>query len=78
MEVRYYPALITFLAYNPLHNATTPGQAIRGERLTRGWSRRKLALTPHDDEATVRRIEEDAKRIRASPWTHVAGALGLD
>lgn len=78
MEVRYYAALITFLGYNPLPNATTPGQAIRRERVTRGWSGRKLALTAHVDEATVRRIEEDAKRIARKAWTHVARALGLD
>jgi len=39
VELRYYPLLFAFLGYNPLPEATTRGEAIRRERVSRGGYR---------------------------------------
>jgi transcriptional regulator with XRE-family HTH domain len=75
IEVRYYPALIEFLGYNPLPQPMTPGESIRRERMTRGWSRRKLACVAGVDEATVSRIETDTKGAARRSWTRIDAAL---
>ena len=75
IKTRYYPALIEFLGYNPLPEPTSPGQAIRRARMTRGWSRRKLACAAGLDEATVSRIETDTKGIARRSWTRIEGVL---
>lgn len=43
IEVRFYPALIGFLGYNPLPEARTRGEAVRRQRLTLGLSLARLA-----------------------------------
>jgi DNA-binding XRE family transcriptional regulator len=58
----FYPGIIDFLGYNPLRTPTTLSEAIRGERLARGWSLERLAKMAGVDPATIRRIE--AKRAR--------------
>jgi transcriptional regulator with XRE-family HTH domain len=75
IEVRNYPALIAFLGHNPLPDAATCGQMIRRERMTRGWSRRQLALAAGVDEATVRRIEEDVRGTAQKCRTRVTAVL---
>jgi DNA-binding XRE family transcriptional regulator len=75
IEVRYYPALIEFLGYNPLPLAKTPGAEVRRERMTRGWSRRKLAAVARVDEATITRIEADTKGTARKCWNRVKTAL---
>lgn len=77
IEVRYYPALITFLSYNPLPSARTPRDAIRRERMTRGWSRKRLAREAGVDEATIRRLELDKGRIAARVQQQMCEALHL-
>ena len=77
IAVRCYPRLIQFLGYNPLPLATTPGQTIRRERMTRGWSRRKLAVAAHVDVATVRRMEADTKGTARKCLSRITALLGV-
>src|SRR5438309_828447 len=50
IEVRFYPRIIGFLGYNPLADAGSLGEAVRRERISRGWSRRELARRASVDE----------------------------
>jgi DNA-binding XRE family transcriptional regulator len=59
----FYPGIIDFLGYNPLATPTTVSEAIRGERLVRGWSLERLAKVARVDPATVRRIEAGRPRL---------------
>jgi DNA-binding XRE family transcriptional regulator len=77
IEVRFYPAIIRFLGYNPLPVGTTRGQRIQRERMTRGWSRKRLARTAEVDEASVRRLEEDTPRLARRPVMAICRALGV-
>ena len=78
VEVRFYPALISFLGYNPLPEAGTRGQAIRRARLTQGLSQEHLARLAGVDEGTVRRLEADTPRMRRRPTKAVCGLFGLN
>ena len=77
IEVRYYPALIEFLGYNPLPKPITRGESIRHARMTRGWSRRKLALVADVDEATVRRVETETKGVARRSWHRIEAVLQM-
>ena len=57
---RSYPAIIRFLGFNPLPEAVSLGESIRRERMSRGWSRPRLASIASVDEASVARLEQDA------------------
>jgi hypothetical protein len=59
----FMSAIVAFLGYNPLAEPKTRGQAIRRERLVRGWSIERLAVESGVDPATVRRIEQDRPRL---------------
>ena len=59
--VRHYPAIIKFLGYNPLNPGKTIGSKILYCRMTRGFSRRKLAKEMGIDEGTLARWELDRK-----------------
>jgi ribosome-binding protein aMBF1 (putative translation factor) len=48
------------------------------ERLTRGWSRRRLGREADADEATVRRIEADKPGLARKPLERVLRALGMN
>jgi transcriptional regulator with XRE-family HTH domain len=74
----HYPKVIRFLGYNPLPAATTRGEAIRRERLSRGWSRRRLGRLASADEGTIRRIEADTPRVGRKPLQRVLTTLGID
>jgi hypothetical protein len=74
----YYPRVIQFLGYNPLPSAATQGEAVRRERLTRGWSRRRVGREAGVDEATVRRIEADTPRLARKPLQRVLRTLGIE
>lgn len=63
IELRYYPTLIGLLGYNPLPQPTSLGKAIQRARMTRGLSRKRLAVLAGLDEATVRRMEDDTPRM---------------
>ena len=69
------PAVIRFLGYNPLPSPATPGERVAYERVTRGWSRKRLAASAGVDEATVRRIEEDVPQLTQRSLQAVSRAL---
>jgi len=73
----HYPRVIRFLGYNPIPPAETRGQAVRRERLSRGWSRRRVGREAGVDEATVRRIEYDTAGLARKPLIRVLKALGI-
>jgi hypothetical protein len=61
IEIRFYPAILAFLGYNPLPDAKTPGEEIRRKRFTRGLSKRRLAQLAKTDEGTIARLESDTR-----------------
>jgi len=77
-EVRFLPALITFLGHNPLPGPETCGQAVKRERLSLGLSKERLADLAGIDEATVRRLEADTKGMAHRVRQAVRTVLGLD
>ena len=78
IEVRYYPALIEYLGYNPLPEPTTRGQAIARARMSRGLSRTCLAALTGVDVATIRRLEADRPGTARLPAAAVCQFLRLD
>jgi len=74
---RFYPAIITFLAYNPLPKAMSRGEAIRRERISRGWSKARLASIASVDQVTVARLERDLPRTARRPTNRVLKTLKL-
>ena len=59
----FISAIVAFLGYNPLPEPKTRGEAIRRERLSRGWSIERLGAAAGLDPATVRRMEADRPRL---------------
>jgi transcriptional regulator with XRE-family HTH domain len=78
VALRYYRKVVEFLGYNPLPEALSRGEAIRRERLARGWSRRRLASISGVDEGTVRRLEADTRNMTKRAYILVCKTLGLD
>lgn len=76
-EVRFLPAVIAFLGYNPLPRPATCGQALRRRHRSLGLSHRRLAALAGVDEASVRRLESNTKgmaqRVRQSIGTALDG-----
>jgi DNA-binding XRE family transcriptional regulator len=75
--VRFFPALIEFLDYNPLPSPGTWGQAIRRYRLSLGLSHERLATLAGVDEASVTRLEGDTKGMARRVRQAIRAALGL-
>jgi transcriptional regulator with XRE-family HTH domain len=75
-DERFIPALIGFLGYNPLPVSRSPGEALRRERLTRGWSLATLAARAGVDPATVARLEVDTKGMASRSVRAVQAAIG--
>jgi hypothetical protein len=75
---RFFPAIIRFLGYNPLPEPTTFGRLVMRERLSRGWSRPRLAVECEADVATIRRIERDTARLAKKTLRAVVRVLKLD
>jgi hypothetical protein len=78
VETRFLPAVIRFLGYCPLPVPRNRGDAVCRERMSRGWSRKRLARVARVDEATIRRIEENTSRLARRPLIAVLGALNID
>ncbi len=76
IEVRFYPAIIALLGFNPLPEGRTPGERIRRARLSRGLSRKRLAALAGIDEGTVAKIEADAPSPQLGPRRAVLRVLG--
>jgi transcriptional regulator with XRE-family HTH domain len=76
-EVRFLPALIEFLGYDPLPVPNTTGQAIPRARLSFGLSLKGVADRARVDEASVRRLEADTKGMARRVRQAVRAVLGL-
>lgn len=76
-EIRFLPAMITFLGYNPLPVEPTTGGEMRRTRLGLGWSRLELARRADVDEATVQRVEADTRGMSHLSIEKIKNALGL-
>jgi transcriptional regulator with XRE-family HTH domain len=74
---RFMPAVIRFLGYNPSPAPTTGAQRVAYERVVHGWSRKRLAIAASVDEATVRRIENNAPRLSRRALGAVMAVLGI-
>ena len=59
VRVRYYPAIIRFLDYDPLPEPRSLAEAIRYERMRRGLSRVEVARLAGVTEPTIERLEKD-------------------
>lgn len=77
IEVRFYPAIIALLGFNPLAERQTPGERIRRARLSRGLSKKRLAALAGIDEATVATLEADFTSPHLGPKRAVARVLDL-
>lgn len=75
-EIRFLPAVIAFLGYNPLPESNTPGGEIERRRLSLGWSQSQLADRAGVDPATIRRVEADTKGMARRSRTRIKTALG--
>jgi transcriptional regulator with XRE-family HTH domain len=76
-EVKFLPAIIAFLGYNPLSEARTSGKQVRRVRLALGLSQLQLAHRAGVDPATVQRLETDTKGMARRSAARVYDALGL-
>ena len=77
IHIRFYPAIIAFLGYNPLPEAKTRGEKVRRERVSLRWSRLHLGRVARVDEVTARRMEEDTPRMARRATASVLRVLGL-
>jgi DNA-binding XRE family transcriptional regulator len=76
-EFRFYPAIHEFLGYDPGPAAESLGEAVRQERLRRGWSIERLARVAGVDPATVSRMEQDRSGMARAPLSRIETALGV-
>ena len=76
-EIRFLPALVDFLGYNPLPMPKTLGQEIQRARFSLGWSQLELAIRAGVDPATVHRIESDTKGMARRCIASVRETVGL-
>lgn len=56
-ELKWMPAILTFLGYDPRPKPLTVGQQLCWYREGRGWSQKRLAKELHVDQTTVARWE---------------------
>ena len=61
MAVRFYPAVIRFLGYDPLPERITLGEQVRAKRMRLGISQKELARILGVDESSVWRVEHDRR-----------------
>ncbi len=73
----YFPGIVRFLGYNPLPESESLADRVRRERLSRGWTRLRLASAAHVRPDTVRRIEDDGRKLASWTIARVCKALGL-
>jgi DNA-binding XRE family transcriptional regulator len=77
IEVRLYPRILGWLGYDPMPQARSWGAEIRNARLSRGWSRKRLAHLADVDEATVKRLEADTPNMARRPRDRILRVLGI-
>jgi hypothetical protein len=74
--VRFVPAIIRWLGYDPLPEAGTVGDWIVIERTRRGMARRQLARVLRWDEGTLRQYEENTAAPGAERLAQLRDVLG--
>lgn len=77
IEVRFYPAIIALLGFNPLPQGQTQGGRIQRARLSLGLSRKRLAALAGIDESTVAKLETDVPISFPGPKSAVLRVLDL-
>jgi transcriptional regulator with XRE-family HTH domain len=77
-DVRYYPAIITFLGHNPLPQGETFPERLRAARQARGLSWKRLAEELGVWESTVRDWENGTHRPSRVLRCRLARFLGCD
>jgi hypothetical protein len=77
IDVRFYPRILSWLGYDPMPQARSLGDQIRHARLSRGWSRKRLAYIADVDEGTVKRLETNTPNMARRPRGRVLRTLLL-
>jgi len=78
IQVRYFPAIIGFLRYNPLPEPASFGEVVSRERKGKGLRRIALAQRIGVTEGAIQRLEEDRRGVTPRIKQSVARALDLD
>jgi transcriptional regulator with XRE-family HTH domain len=60
--ISHWPAILSFLGYDPNQTPETLGEKLRAKRRAMGLSKKKLASTLKVDETTITRWEKDLIR----------------
>lgn len=63
-EIRFLPAILGFLGYDPRPQPKTTGEKLIAYRLARGWARPRLAAELDVDPSTLARWETGKRE----PW----------
>jgi len=71
-ELRYMPAIIGFIGYNPIPEPTTPSERLVWQRTSQGLSQKEAARTMGIDPSTLARYERGE---RVPPQTDLGPAL---
>ena len=61
MAVRFYPAVLCFLGYDPMPEPQSLGEQVRIKRIRLGLSQKELARELDVDESSVWRVEHDQR-----------------
>jgi transcriptional regulator with XRE-family HTH domain len=77
VKVWHYPRIIAFLGHQPLPEPSTLGALIRRERVSRGWTKSRLAAAAGIDPVTVGRLEMDRKGTARKSAVAVCQTLGI-
>jgi transcriptional regulator with XRE-family HTH domain len=77
-EVRYMPAIIRFLGYNPLPDATGWGQRLIRQRTILGLSQKESARQLGVDPCTLARWERGEREPTGRFLSRVKGVLAVD
>jgi hypothetical protein len=75
LEIRFMPANIQFLGYNPLPEAKTLAEQLVRQRTALGMSQKEAALKLDVDDGTLARWERGERDQRASSWDAWIGFL---
>lgn len=75
-ELKWMPALIQFLGYNPLREPETSGERLVAFRTVRGWSQKRLAAELRVDPTTLSRWELGKKAPCGAHLDRVNELLG--
>ena len=78
LRIRYMPAIIRFLGYNPLPEATSTGQKLVRRRTPLGMTRKEAVLQLGVDSETLARWERSEREPAGPLLTRVTRFLDDD